>query len=111
MPGVFEVKGGIMKKISIDFEYCYGIKALNHSFDFADVNGRKRNACSIYAPNGVMKTSFSKTLRDISKGDITKDLVFPERNTKRKVLNSFGNEISKENIFVIEPYNVDYDSD
>lgn len=100
-----------MKKISIDFEYCYGIKGLKHSFDFEDVEGRKRNACSIYAPNGVMKTSFSKTLRDISKGDITKDLVFPERKTKRRVFNSLGNEINKENIFVIEPYNADYDSD
>ncbi len=100
-----------MKKVSIDFEYCYGIKSLTHLFNFEDVNGKKRNTCSIYAPNGVMKTSFSKTLRDISKGDNTKDLVFPERKTKRKVLNSLGNEVDKNNIFVIEPYNADYDSD
>lgn len=108
---VFEVRGKVMKKISIDFEYCYGIKSLNHLFNFEDVNSRKRNACSIYAPNGVMKTSFSKTLRDIAKGSTTKDLVFPERQTKRKVLDSLGNEMDKENIFVIEPYNADYDSD
>ncbi len=57
-----------MKKVIIKFEHCYGIKKLEHTFNF------EKNTFSIYAPNGVMKTSFAKTFRDISTNAETKDL-------------------------------------
>lgn len=46
------------------FLNCYGLKDLNlPSIDFTT-----SNKAIIYAPNGVMKTSFSKVMDDISKG-------------------------------------------
>lgn len=46
-------------KLSIDLKKCYGISELVHEFDFGNTNGY-----AIYAPNGFMKTSFSKTFDD-----------------------------------------------
>ena len=95
-----------MNKIKIKFENCYGISQLNHEFDF---NNTK--AFSIYAPNGFMKTSFSKTFSDISKGKASGDLIFPERATIRSVQDESGSELNDKNIFVIDPYNEEFNSD
>ena len=48
-----------MKKISVNFEHCYGINKLQYDFDF------EKSTFSVYAPNGAMKTSFAKTFKDI----------------------------------------------
>ena len=61
-----------MKKLSIKLENCYGIKKLNGCFDFSE-----KNTYAIYAPNGMMKSSFEKTFDDLAKGSDTSDLVFP----------------------------------
>jgi len=53
-----------MDKLKVDFENCFGIGKLNFEFDFT-----KSNTFLIYAPNGMMKTSFAKTFDLISKGD------------------------------------------
>jgi predicted ATP-binding protein involved in virulence len=45
-----------MQKIKIHMENCFGIKKMDFDFDFED-----SNVYSIYAPNGVMKSSFAKT--------------------------------------------------
>ena len=50
-----------MKKLQIDLNYCYGIKNLKYEFDF---NGGKNYL--LYAPNGMMKTSFTKTFSALS---------------------------------------------
>lgn len=63
-----------MENLTVKFEYCYGIKKLEYKFRFSN------KTFAIYAPNGVMKTSFTKTFHDISRGDITKDLAFTERS-------------------------------
>ena len=63
-----------MENLTVKFEYCYGIKKLEYKFRFSN------KTFAIYAPNGVMKTSFTKNFHDISRGDITKDLAFPERS-------------------------------
>lgn len=56
------------------FENCYGIKQLKlYQIDFS-----KSNIAMIYAPNGVMKTSFAKVFEDISKGNATIDRFFNE---------------------------------
>jgi hypothetical protein len=89
-----------MKSLSLDFKHCYGIKSLKHTFYFEE----NKNIYSIYAPNGFMKTSFSKTFLDLSKNRNTGDLIFPERIPTRRIIDENSFEIKGENIFVIEPY-------
>lgn len=93
-----------MNTLNIDFEYCYGIKKLTKKFEFSN------RTYAIYAPNGVMKTSFSKTLQDISAGKKPQDLVFPERNTKSEVFLD-GHSINPQSIFVVESYNAQFTSE
>jgi len=93
-----------MKKITFNFQNCYGIKNLLEDMNFSN------KTFAIYAPNGVMKTSFAKTLDDYSKGEETKDLAFPERKTVRNILVD-DIPIDKNSIFVIESYNKDYKSE
>ena len=55
------------------FENCYGIK----EFDMGiGINFARSNKALIYAPNGVMKTSFAKVFEDLSKGQAPKDRIF-----------------------------------
>ncbi|WP_095149052.1 hypothetical protein [Pseudomonas sp. Irchel s3a18] len=56
-----------MKKLKVSLNNCYGISSLDHNFDF-DPTKIKSKAYAIYAPNGSMKTSFSKTFEDIAGG-------------------------------------------
>lgn len=95
-----------MKAVTVELENCYGIKELTHTFDFT-----KCKAYSIYAPNGFMKTSFAKTMGDLSNGKEPQDLIFPERNSRRAVTDDQGNDIAAEQVLVIEPYNADFYSD
>ena len=72
-----------MKKIAIDFQNCFGIGSLQHTFDF-----ERSNSCLIYAPNGTMKTSFAKTMDLIAKNDLNNmpmDKIYPEREPVYKV--------------------------
>ncbi|PHR69892.1 MAG: hypothetical protein COA66_13765 [Arcobacter sp.] len=95
-----------MKKLKIDLENCYGIKKLTYTFDFSS-----HNIYAIYAPNGTMKTSFSKTINDLSENKDTKDLIFSERVTLRNIQNEDDEDCPTEQFFVIEPYNKSYSSD
>lgn len=52
-----------MNKLNIELTNCFGIDSLNHEFDFG-----KGNTFSIYARNGLMKTSFAKTFQLIQQG-------------------------------------------
>ncbi len=95
-----------MNKLTINLENCYGINKLNHEFDFTDVTKRgkttKRNTFTVYAGNGIMKTSFANTFLDLSK----------KENPKEKIHNLSpvcnitcdGNPLPPENIFVIKSY-------
>ncbi len=95
-----------MKNLAIHFENCYGIKKLEYSFDFA-----KKNAYSIYAQNGFMKTSFSKTFLDLSENRDSVDLIFPDRVSTRNIKDDAGADLAAECIFVIQPYNESFQSD
>lgn len=75
-------------KLTVDLKNCYGISELVHEFDFSNTNGY-----AIYAPNGFMKTSFSKTFDDLAKGRETKDLIFPERASSRVIKDDVGNDV------------------
>lgn len=67
-------------KLSVELKNCYGISELDHEFDFNITSGY-----AIYAPNGFMKTSFSKTFDDLANGRDTKDLIFPDRVSSRLI--------------------------
>lgn len=95
-----------MNKISIKFNNCYGIKSLQTEFDFT--NSR---TYVIYAPNGSMKTSFAKTFRDLSQRIDSKDLIYPERANIREVKDDNNIDLLAESVFVIEPYNEQFNSD
>lgn len=92
------------KKLSVKLKNCYGIKELNYEFDFS-----KNRVYSIYAPNGMMKTSFAKTFKDIMDGKKSKDVIFPDREPVREILFQ-GKGISDKQIFVVKPYDSTYDS-
>ena len=91
-----------MKKVAIKLENCYGIKKFKKEFDFSD-----KAAFIIYASNGSMKTSFTKTLKDISKGESPKEEVFGRESTYT-IENENSEPIKPEEIFVIESYDADF---
>jgi len=93
-----------MKKLNIELTHCYGIKNLAHVFDF------RNRTFAIYAPNGVMKTSFARALDDLSTGSETKDLAFPYRDTTVTFL-ADDNELPAENVFVIQSYDAKFKSE
>jgi len=95
-----------MKKLKLDLKNCYGIQKLEKDFDFSN-----NETYAIYAPNGVMKTSFAKTFKDLSLGLNSKDLIFPERETIREIKKEDDMDVTKEEIFVVEPYNEYFNSE
>ena len=95
-----------MNKILIKLENCYGIGNLTETFDFQD-----GSVYSIYAPNGFMKTSLSKTFLDLSNNKVSSDLIHPDRVTLRDIKDEAGADIKAEQVFVIEPYNESFNSE
>ncbi len=94
-----------MKKLNIKLKYCYGIKSLECVIDL------KNRAACIYAPNGAMKTSFAKTFNDLSHDKMTSDHLFPERKSVREITVDNGKELRSDEVFVIDPYQQDFQSE
>jgi len=95
-----------MNVLSIDFENCFGIGKLQHEFDFTI-----SNSYLIYAPNGTMKTSFSKTLDLISKNDKKnqpKDLVH-KKNSKFEIFTD-ETPINPNSILVVNAEDSSFDA-
>ena len=90
-----------MKKVSIDFQNCYGIKKLNYNFDFA-----KHHNYILYASNGMMKTSFTKTFRALSNKRKPSDEVYERKTTCEVKVDDV--QITPEEIFVINSYEDEY---
>lgn len=97
--------------INLSLENCYGIKKLTHSFDFNKPRVQnKKNVHLLYAPNGTMKTSLSKTFDDLSKGNTPSDLICPHKLSKYNIL--FDNSpIKQDQIFVIHSMSETYSPD
>ena len=91
---------GGLSELNIEFEYCYGIKKLKAKFDFT-----KESVVAIYASNGMMKSSFANTFEDLKNGEETKDKLYPGNRTKRIINNENGNEINKNDIYVLNQFN------
>ena len=95
-----------MNRLSVELNRCFGIKFMNHEFDFS-----RGNVIAVYARNGLMKTSFAKTFKKIQAGkaDEIKDEIFGIEGTATvKVDNT---DISPERIFVINSFESSYQAD
>lgn len=95
-----------MNKLQISLKNCYGIQLFNHSFDFS--NTKAKAAYAIYAPNGLMKTSFSRTFENISKGENPKEERY--KRASEFSIESDGKNIEKEKIYVLKS-EIDISSD
>jgi hypothetical protein len=98
-----------MQKLNIKLENCYGIKKLEKEFDFS-----QNRTFSIYAPNGVMKTSFAKVFSKFQAGlkkdlDDIKDNVFGIEPVFKEITVD-GVKIKKDEIFVIPSFESYYES-
>ena len=95
-----------MNKLNIELTNCFGIDSLNHEFDFG-----KGNTFSIYARNGLMKTSFAKTFQLIQQGkkENISDAIFGEQGSA--IVQIDGQDIEKKQVFVVKSYESSYESD
>lgn len=94
-----------MEKLFIDMKNCHGVRELNEELSFG-----QRNAVAIYAPNGTMKSSFARTFSDYAKGEESRDHVFPDRESHRKILDESGNEPDPTAVAVFLAYDEEYAS-
>lgn len=90
-----------MHSLTLHFENCYGIKNLKYEFKFSD----DARTFAIYAPNGVMKTSFAQTFKDLSTDKIPCDRMDASLKPVYDAVDNSGAPISADAICVIEPYN------
>lgn len=88
-----------MNTLQVDFENCYGINKLKHTFKFSESKVQL-----IYAANGMMKSSFANIFEDIANRKISMDRIFGDRQTKRIVILNENEELLPENIFVIQRF-------
>lgn len=92
-----------MDELKLDLEHCYGIRRLEHTFNFRDCQ-----AVALYAPNGAMKSSLAKTFQDIAEGKKSSDRMFPSRATKQVIVDENGAELDPDSILVVRPYDEEF---
>lgn len=95
-----------MSKLKVNLSNCFGIKHMEYVFDFTS---NKVN--SIYAPNGTMKTSFTKTFKCIAEDIKPVDLINVDEKSICTIKDNDGNEINKESLLVIESYKEEFKVD
>lgn len=69
-----------LKQLSVNLENCYGIRKFKEVLTF-----ESDKPVVIYAPNGAMKTSLSKTFLDLSNDQMSTDRIFKKRTTLREI--------------------------
>ncbi len=92
-----------MQKVIVNLTNCYGIGEVSCEFDFI-----RANVHVVYAPNGFMKTSFARTLADLSRNEASSDQMFPARQTTRKVTDQDGTPLAPDRVLVVPPYEESY---
>jgi len=98
--------GQALTLVKISLKNCYGIDALEHTFDFSN----KNMPVLVYAPNGVMKTSLAKSLRGYANNKKPEDIYFPERTSELSVSDETGAALHQDSIFVIDSIDEKYQS-
>ena len=91
--------GSPMKKLKVNLTNCHGIHRLEAEISFKDAN-----AAAIYAPNGMMKTSFARTFGDLARGLDSRDHLFPDRPSERKVTDEGDVPVAADQVVVIVSY-------
>ena len=94
-----------MDGIKVSLKNCYGIRSLGYEFSFSD-----KKAYVIYAQNGVMKSSFAQTFKDLSENKESEDRIYKNRETKRVIEYTDGSTVQPDSIFVVVPYNKTFKS-
>lgn len=112
--------------LAVTLKNCFGIANLEHEFDYDNTDNRSR-AYAIYAPNGVMKTSFANTFACLAKSEEPKEerfnrlssakILFNDEELQAKdihvlpaTINYFINNDAVSNILVSQEYKKQYDS-
>ncbi|GAA7095515.1 hypothetical protein HpCHN32_00840 [Helicobacter pylori] len=90
----------------INMENCYGIGKMKETI----LNFSQANSYLLYAQNGVLKTSFAKSLTDLINSEMPKDNFYPNRESKIEIEFN-GNIISKENVAVFHSYDEKFSSE
>lgn len=85
-----------MNKINLSLDHCFGITKLSQELTFEG-----ENAVLIYAPNGLMKTSFAKALQLYGQGkaDKLKDVV-ADITGSINIKDEHGNVVLPSSIYV-----------
>ena len=92
-----------MIQLKINLVNCYGIQSMNHGIDFgigSNPAKPKTKAYAVYAPNGLMKSSFAKTFDALSKGESPKEERYNRPSTC--VVEFDGVAIPAEAIYVLK---------
>lgn len=98
-----------MNNLKVRLVNCYGISSLDREFDLSNNQG-KAKVYSIYAPNGLMKTSFSRTFEALSRGDQPKEERFNRQSTSIVEVDNVS--IKKEQIYVLKSeIDLNFDND
>ena len=88
-----------MKKLKVDLTNCHGIHRLDAEISFKDAR-----TAAIYAPNGMMKTSFARTFSDLANGEDSSDHLFPDRVSERVITDQDGTPLTSDQVVVIVSY-------
>lgn len=88
-------------KLKLELQNCYGIGSLSHEVDYGD-----NNIAVIYAPNGTMKTSLTKTITQLIAGKDPCDEFYQDR-VSRASITLDGTAINKENTYVFQNEDAD----
>lgn len=91
-----------MAILHIDLKNCYGIGSLKHDIDFKD----DHPTAVIYAPNGTMKTSFTRTIQQLLAGKDPCDELYKDRVSSWDVTID-GSTVSKKNTYVFANDDID----
>lgn len=91
----------MMDELKINLENCYGIGKLDETISFSD-----SVAAVIYAPNGSMKTSLTKTMKSLIEGKTPKDEFYSARVSTADVKID-RNDISSENLYIFSNTDAD----
>lgn len=96
----------MVDQVKIELSNCYGIDSLVHAFDFSNNN----MPVLVYAPNGVMKTSLAKSLRQYANNKQAEDIFFPDRTSSMSIYDETGTELEREAVLVIDSIDERYQS-
>ena len=95
-----------MEKLKLNLKNCYGIKKLEHIFNFSGNKDEDPNRfIGIYSPNGAMKTSLAKTLSDVEKAEKVPPDIYGNSPSKEVLMD--GKEIDQKSVLVIESFDND----